>query len=336
MNQKSILITGGTGSFGKAFINRLLTKYKKIKKIVVFSRDELKQYDLAKIYPIEKFPCMRYFIGDVRDKNRLEMALRDIDLVVHAAALKQVDTAEYNPIETIKTNITGSQNIVEACLESNVKNVIALSTDKAVSPMNLYGATKLCSEKLFLAANNLRGKNKIKFSVVRYGNVMGSRGSVLPLFMKLYKEGKKILPLTHEEMTRFNISLLDATKIVDKMFSTNHGGEIYIPKIPTFFIKDLIKAIDSELKYNIIGTRIGEKLHEELINIEESKKSIEFKDNYILMPNSNPDEIKKFAKKNKGLLPKKGFSYNSSDTRFKLNIAGLKKNINDFQIWESP
>ena len=163
MNQKSILITGGTGSFGKAFINRLLTKYKKIKKIVVFSRDELKQYDLAKIYPIEKFPCMRYFIGDVRDKNRLEMALRDIDLVVHAAALKQVDTAEYNPIETIKTNITGSQNIVEACLESNVKNVIALSTDKAVSPMNLYGATKLCSEKLFLAANNLRGKNKIKF-----------------------------------------------------------------------------------------------------------------------------------------------------------------------------
>ena len=161
---------------------------------------------------------------------------------------------------------------------------------------------------------------------------MGSRGSVLPLFMKLYKEGKKILPLTHEEMTRFNISLLDATKIVDKMFSTNHGGEIYIPKIPTFFIKDLIKAIDSELKYNIIGTRIGEKLHEELINIEESKKSIEFKDNYILMPNSNPDEIKKFAKKNKGLLPKKGFSYNSSDTRFKLNIAGLKKNINDFQI----
>ena len=332
MNQKSILITGGTGSFGKAFINRLLTKYKKIKKIVVFSRDELKQYDLAKIYPIEKFPCMRYFIGDVRDKNRLEMALRDIDLVVHAAALKQVDTAEYNPIETIKTNITGSQNIVEACLESNVKNVIALSTDKAVSPMNLYGATKLCSEKLFLAANNLRGKNKIKFSVVRYGNVMGSRGSVLPLFMKLYKEGKKILPLTHEEMTRFNISLLDATKIVDKMFSTNHGGEIYIPKIPTFFIKDLIKAIDSELKYNIIGTRIGEKLHEELINIEESKKSIEFKDNYILMPNSNPDEIKKFAKKNKGLLPKKGFSYNSSDTRFKLNIAGLKKNINDFQI----
>ena len=307
MNNKSILITGGTGSFGKAFISLLLKKYKKIKKIVVFSRDELKQYDLSKNYPLSKFSCMRYFIGDVRDKSRLDMALRDIDIVVHAAALKQVDTAEYNPIETIKTNIVGSQNIVEACLDSGVKNVIALSTDKAVSPMNLYGATKLCSEKLFLAANNLRGKNKIKFSVVRYGNVMGSRGSVLPLFIKLYKEGAKILPLTHEEMTRFNISLLDATKIVDRMVSNNVGGEIYIPKIPTFDIKDLVKAIDSKLEYKIIGTRIGEKLHEELINVEESKKSIEFKNNYILLPNSNLNEIQKYAKKYKGFLCNKPF-----------------------------
>lgn len=330
MNYKSILITGGTGSFGKAFISLLLKKYKKIKKIVIFSRDELKQYDLSKKYPLSKFTCMRYFIGDVRDKSRLDMALRDIDVVVHAAALKQVDTAEYNPIETIKTNIVGSQNIVEACLDSKVKNVIALSTDKAVSPMNLYGATKLCSEKLFLAANNLRGKNKIKFSVVRYGNVMGSRGSVLPLFMKLYKEGAKILPLTHEEMTRFNISLLDATKIVDRMVSNNVGGEIYIPKIPTFDIKDLVKAINSKLEYKIIGTRIGEKLHEELINIEESKKSIEFKNNYILLPNSNLNEIQKYAKKYKGSLCKKPFSYNSSDTRFKLNISDLRKSINNY------
>ena len=324
MNNKSILITGGTGSFGKAFLEYSIKKYKNIRKLVVFSRDELKQSELQKIYPISKYPFIRFFIGDIRDKTRLFMALKDIDLVIHAAALKQIETAEYNPIETIKTNIIGSQNLVEVALESRVKNVIALSTDKAVSPANLYGATKLCAEKLLLAANNIRGKNKIKFSIVRYGNVMGSRGSVLPIFLN-----KKLnfFPITHPEMTRFNITLEQGVKLVDFVEKNNSGGEIYVPKLRSFCIKDLANAVDPRKKIKIIGIRKGEKLHEELINPEESKNAYQNKDMYILYPNSEDKERSK-PKSNKKLKPiKKQFSYNSYENQPFLKPSELRKII---------
>lgn len=324
MNNQSILITGGTGSFGKNFLLYSINRYKKIKKLVVFSRDELKQSELQKIYPISKFPFIRFFIGDIRDKARLVMALRDIDTVVHAAALKQIETAEYNPIETIKTNIIGSQNLVEAALETNVKNVIALSTDKAVSPTNLYGATKLCSEKLFLAANNIRGKNKIKFSIVRYGNVMGSRGSVLPIFLK---KNIEFFPITHMDMTRFNITLDQGVKLVDFVMKNNSGGEVIIPKLKSFYIKDLAKAIDPLKKIKIIGIRKGEKLHEELINHEESRNCIEAKNLFILYP--NPEQYGRSMPKifKNGKKIKKQFSYNSFDNPNFLNYKELIKII---------
>lgn len=334
MNGKTILITGGTGSFGQAFVGHLLSKYKKIKKIVIFSRDELKQFNMEKLYPIHKYPCMRYFIGDVRDKSRLQMAFREVDIVVHAAALKQVGIGEYNPTESVKTNINGSQNIIEAALDSNVQKVVALSTDKAVSPVNLYGATKLCSEKLFIAANNLKGFKKINFSVVRYGNVMGSRGSVLPYFLKLYEQGIESLPLTDEAMTRFNLSLQDASKVVEKIIlkeSSHFNGEIFIPKLVNFLIKDLVEAIDSKLKYNIVGIRPGEKIHEELINMEESKKSLEFKDSFLIYPNLDLDDVSKLSKKTKGKNSIRQFSYNSSSSKFRMSVAELRRVINQYK-----
>ena len=322
MNNKSILITGGTGSFGKAFIEYAVKKYKRVKKLVVFSRDELKQSELKKIYPISKYPYIRFFIGDIRDKTRLAMALRDIDTIIHAAALKQIDTAEYNPIETIKTNILGSQNIVEVALDSKVKNVIALSTDKAVSPLNLYGATKLCAEKLFLAANNIRGKNKIKFSIVRYGNVMGSRGSVLPIFLK---NNLNYFPLTHIDMTRFNITLKEGVTLVDYVMKKNQGGEIYIPKLKSFYIRDLAKAIDPKKKIKIIGIRKGEKLHEELINYEESRYCFENKDLYILFPNSEEYGRYKQEFKKIKMQSNRQFTYNSYNNKYFLNLKDLRK-----------
>ncbi len=325
MKKLSILITGGTGSFGKRFISHLIKKYKhKLKRLVVFSRDELKQYELQKKYPISKYNFMRYFIGDVRDKTRLEMALNEIDIIIHAAALKQVDTAEYNPIETIKTNIIGSQNIIEAAITSKVKNVIAVSTDKAVSPINLYGATKLSSEKLFLAANSLSGKKKIKFSVIRYGNVMGSRGSVLPYFLSL---NKNQLPLTHKDMTRFNINLDEACDLVYNMMLKNIGGEILVPKIPSFYISDLIKAISKKNKYKIVGIRPGEKLYEELINLDESQYTIEKKKCFLIFPNLSLKELKLLSKKNGGKISNSKFSYNSLNNKKFLNINDLKKLI---------
>lgn len=324
MNNKTILITGGTGSFGKAFLEYSIKKYKKIKKLVVFSRDELKQSELQKIYPIKKYPFIRFFIGDIRDKTRLSMALNDVDVVIHAAALKQIETAEYNPIETIKTNIIGSQNLVEVALDSKVKNVIALSTDKAVSPANLYGATKLSAEKLFLAANNIRGKNKIKFSIVRYGNVMGSRGSVLPIFLN---KKLKFFPVTHPEMTRFNITLEEGVKLVDYVEKNNTGGEIYIPKLKSFHIVELAKAIDIKKKIKVIGIRKGEKLHEELINFEESKNSYENKDMYVLYPNTENKDRNRPKINKKFLATKKQFSYNSFDNKPYLKSSELKKLI---------
>ncbi len=270
LNNKSILITGGTGSFGKAFLNIVLKKYKKIKKIVVFSRDELKQWDLKKKYPESKYTNLRFFIGDIRDKERTIRAFRGIDYVVHAAALKQIDTAEYNPDEFIKTNVVGSQNVVEACLENNVKKVVALSTDKACAPSTLYGATKLCSERIFLAANNIRGNKKINFSVVRYGNVVGSRGSVVPLLFELKKNNEKIFNLTHEDATRFWISLDESIEMVLWSLKNISDAMILVPKLRTLLIKDLVKIIYPKCQIKITGLRAGEKIHEDLISLNET------------------------------------------------------------------
>jgi len=263
LNGKSILITGGTGSFGKKFVETILRKYPKVKRLVIYSRDELKQYEMAQQFSPIKHKAVRYFIGDIRDAARLSRACENVDIIIHAAALKQVPAAEYNPMECIKTNILGAQNIIEAALNNKIESVVALSTDKAAAPINLYGATKLCSDKLFVAANNMKGSRDLKLSVVRYGNVMGSRGSVIPFFLKKRKDG--ILPITHDGMTRFNITLKGAVDLVLFALENALGGEIFIPKIPSYKITDIAQAIGPNCDHPIIGIRPGEKLHEEMI-----------------------------------------------------------------------
>ncbi|MFX4237780.1 UDP-N-acetylglucosamine 4,6-dehydratase (inverting) [Aliarcobacter butzleri] len=277
-NNKNILITGGTGSFGKKYTEIILSKYKP-NKIIIFSRDELKQYDMAQTFNDK---CMRYFIGDVRDEERLIQAMGDVDIVIHAAALKHVPVAEYNPMECIKTNIDGAQNVIKAAIKNNVEKVIALSTDKASGPINLYGATKLASDKLFVSANNIIGKKKTRFAVVRYGNVVGSRGSVVPFFKKLIDEGATELPITHENMTRFLITLEDGVNFVLKNFERMHGGEIFIPKIPSMKMTDLAIALAPNLPHKIIGIRPGEKMHE--IMITSNDNVVEFDDHYVITP----------------------------------------------------
>ena len=284
-NKKSILITGGTGSFGKNFVKLLLGKYKPAK-IIIYSRDEMKQYEMAQKYSYEKFPCIRYFLGDVRDRDRLELALKGVDYVIHAAALKQVPAAEYNPIECIKTNINGAENVILASLKNKVSKVIALSTDKAANPINLYGASKLASDKLFISGNYFGG-GVTKFSVVRYGNVVGSRGSVVPLFNKLIDQGSKFLPITHPSMTRFWITIDQGIDLVAKSFSRMIGGEIFVPKLPSVHITDVAKAIAPKLKQKVIGTRPGEKLHETMCSTNESNYIYEFKDHYVIGPTIN-------------------------------------------------
>ena len=331
---QTILITGGTGSFGKKFIEKLLYKYKP-KKIIVYSRDELKQFEMQKIFPGNKNTSIRYFIGDIRDLPRLKQALDTVDIVVHAAALKHVPIAEYNPFEAVKTNIIGSQNVIDASLSANVKKVIALSTDKAAAPINLYGATKLASDKLFIAANNFKGSKNIKFSVVRYGNVMGSRGSVIPYFLKCQK--KNFIPITDENMTRFSITLNEGVDFVFKSLKNMQGGELFIPKISSFKILDLAKAIAPNIKPKIIGLRPGEKLHEEMITESDSYNTIEFKDYYIIISDSQYTNLNKkyFMKKNKNMAKpcKIGFSYNSKNNKNFLSIKELKnlikKNVSD-------
>jgi len=326
---KSILITGGTGSFGKSFCLFLLKKKIPLRKIVLFSRDEFKQgnfYDFLKINFPKDLKKVRFIIGDVRDANRLMYALNDIDILIHAAALKQVPAAEYNPIEFVKTNILGAQNIIESCFSNNVKKVIALSTDKAVAPKNLYGATKLCSDKIFISANNIIGKKKTKFSVVRYGNVNSSRGSVIPLFIHHDKIGKP-LPVTDLNMTRFSITMKDAVELVYNAILKSFGGEIFIPKIPSYKLSDLVKAIKPKKGFKIIGKRFGEKMHEELINFDESEHIYDFGKYYIhFTDNLISGEIQNSIKKITNKKVKIKFSYNSKDNTF-LTIKELKKII---------
>ncbi|WP_339770446.1 UDP-N-acetylglucosamine 4,6-dehydratase (inverting) [uncultured Paraglaciecola sp.] len=279
-NNKSILITGGTGSFGNRFVSYILKNYNP-RKIIIYSRDELKQFEMQQVFD-EK--CMRYFIGDVRDKDRMISAMRDVDYVVHAAALKQVPAAEYNPNECIKTNIYGAQNVIDAAIATNVSRVIALSTDKAANPVNLYGATKLASDKLFVAANNISGATGPRFSVVRYGNVVGSRGSVVPFYRSLLDQGKRKLPVTHAEMTRFWITLDEGVEFVVKNFQRMQGGEIFVPKIPSIRILDLVESISGTREYDVVGIRPGEKLHEVMVPEEMAHHSLEFQDHYVITP----------------------------------------------------
>lgn len=313
-NGKNIFITGGTGSFGKKYTKMLLEKYEP-NKIVIFSRDELKQYEMAQEYNAK---CMRYFIGDVRDKDRLRQATKEMDFIIHAAALKHVPIAEYNPMECIKTNIDGAQNVIEAALENGVKRVIALSTDKAANPVNLYGATKLASDKLFVAANNLVGKNDIKFSVVRYGNVVGSRGSVVPFFQKLIKEGVKELPITDEKMTRFFITLEDGVNFVLKNFERMQGGEIFVPKIPSMKIVDMAKALAPDLEHKIVGIRAGEKLHEIMCPADDSHLTFEFDDHFVIKPTIKFSGYVDYSKNllgEVGVPVVQGFEYNSGNNK---------------------
>jgi len=282
LNNKVVLITGGTGSFGKQFIKTILERYSRVKKIIIFSRDELKQFELKQQYPEKDFPQLRFFIGDVRDQQRMIQACEGVDVVIHAAAIKQVDTAEYNPTEYIRTNVTGAENVISAALQCGVSDVVALSTDKACAPINLYGATKLASDKLFTAANNIKGSKDIRFSVVRYGNVMGSRGSVIPFFMKKKEDG--VLPITHEEMTRFNISLQDGVNMVMYALENHLGGEIFVPKIPSYKILDIAAAVAPECETTVVGIRPGEKLHEEMITDTDSLNTIDLGKYYAILP----------------------------------------------------
>lgn len=311
-NNKNILITGGTGSFGKKYTEVLLSKYKP-NKIIIYSRDELKQFEMSQVY---NDSCMRYFIGDVRDAERLKEAMQDVDYVIHAAAQKQVPAAEYNPMECIKTNIHGAENVIQAALYNNVEKVMALSTDKAANPINLYGATKLASDKLFVAANNMVGKRRTRFSVVRYGNVVGSRGSVVPFFQKLIDEGGTELPITDEKMTRFLITLDDGVNFVLKDFERMQGGEIFIPKIPSMYMTELAKAMAPSLPHKVIGIRPGEKLHEIMCPADDSHLTLEFDDYFVICPTIQFSHVTDFTKNNLGEVGKPvepGFEYNSAN-----------------------
>jgi UDP-N-acetylglucosamine 4,6-dehydratase/5-epimerase len=326
LNNKTILITGGTGSFGKKFITTILNKYKP-KKVIVYSRDELKQFEMQESDIFKKYdPVMRYFIGDVRDEKRLKRAMEGVDILIHSAALKQVSAAEYNPFEAVKTNIIGGQNVIETAMDSGVSKVIALSTDKAAAPINLYGATKLASDKLFVAANNYKGSRDIKFSVVRYGNVMGSRGSVIPFFMAKKKDG--ILPITDDRMTRFNITLQHGVNFVLDCLDRMWGGELFVPRIPSYKILDLAKAIAPECDIKIVGVRPGEKIHEEMITETDSLNTIEFENYFVILPANQLWDIEKFRNESNGHpgnFCKYGFKYNSGTNTEWLTIEDIRE-----------
>jgi UDP-N-acetylglucosamine 4,6-dehydratase (inverting) len=326
LNEKSILITGGTGSFGKMFTKMILENYPNVKRLVIYSRDELKQYEMAQQFPDTRYPQVRFFIGDVRDGARFKRACEGIDVIIHAAALKQVPTAEYNPDECIKTNIGGAQNVIDAALATNVKIVIALSTDKAAAPINLYGATKLVSDKLFIAANNIKGKRDLRFSAVRYGNVMGSRGSVIPFFLDRAKTG--VLPVTHKEMTRFNISLEEGVEMVLWAIENALGGEIFVPKIPSYKIETIARAIAPNAILQDIGIRPGEKLHEEMITDSDSYNTIEF-DKYFAILTSTANK-QKYINHFKGWEVPQGYKYNSGTNSEWETVESIRKKIKQF------
>lgn len=322
LENSSILVTGGTGSFGKAFVRTVLKEHPSVKRLVIFSRDELKQFEMAQEFPPDKYPAIRYFIGDVRDGERVRRAMEGIDVVVHAAALKQVPAAEYNPFECIKTNVLGAQNVIEACLDSGVKRVVALSTDKAAAPINLYGATKLCSDKLFTAANNIRGHRDIRFSVVRYGNVMGSRGSVIPFFLQRKASG--VLPITDPAMTRFNISLQEGVNMVLWALETAAGGEIFVPKIPSYRITDVAKAITPDGEHPVVGVRPGEKVHEEMITASDSFNTVDLGPYYAILPSAGDYSVDKYCSVHgcKPVAP--GFAYNSGSNPEFLDVEQIR------------
>jgi UDP-N-acetylglucosamine 4,6-dehydratase (inverting) len=325
LNDKSILITGGTGSFGKAFVKTVLNKWPDIKRLVIYSRDEQKQYQMAMEYPHQKYPQVRFFIGDVRDFERLKRALKGIEYVIHAAAMKHVPIAEYNPMECVKTNILGAENVINASLETNVEKVVALSTDKAAAPINLYGATKLASDKLFIAANNIKGANPIKFSVVRYGNVMGSNGSVIPFFLKKRKEG--VLPITDAAMTRFNISLDEGVDMVLHALETAWGGELFVPKIPSYKITDVAMAIGPNCKHEIVGIRPGEKIHEEMITSSDSFFTYDLGKYYAILPQTHSWKLDDFITHFQAKKVTAGFNYNSGQNTEWINVEEIRKLI---------
>jgi len=327
LNSANILITGGTGSFGKAFIDNLLTHCPNVNRIVIYSRDELKQWQLQQRYESVEHPKLRFFLGDVRDQDRLRRALEGIDAVVHAAALKQVPAAEYNPMEFIKTNVLGAENLVQACLDVNVKTVVALSTDKAAAPINLYGATKLCSDKLFIAANNIKGCRDLRFSVVRYGNVMGSRGSVIPFFLEKAKSG--ILPITDPAMTRFNISLKEGIDMVLWALSSALGGEILVPKIPSYRITDVAEAIGPSCEKPIVGIRPGEKIHEEMITASDSFSTIDLGSYYAILPSDRRLQERYHLARIRTTPVPNGFAYNSGTNPEFLSVEQLRQLIRE-------
>lgn len=325
LDNKSILVTGGTGSFGRAFVREVLEKYPGVRRLVIYSRDELKQYEMSQEFSTKDYPQLRYFIGDVRDADRLRRAFEGIDIVVHAAALKQVPAAEYNPFECIKTNVLGAQNVIEACFDTKVSNVVALSTDKAAAPINLYGATKLCSDKIFTAANNVRGSRDLRLSVVRYGNVIGSRGSVVPFFLNQRKNG--VFPITDPTMTRFNISLKEGVDMVLWALENAHGGEIFVPKIPSYRITDVAEAIGPECKVEIVGIRPGEKIHEEMITTSDSLNTVDLGPYYAILPSTGDQYVEDYMKKRGGTPVEPGFAYNSGTNPDFLNVEQLRELI---------
>ena len=325
LNSKSILVTGGTGSFGRKFVETILRKYPEVGRLVVYSRDELKQFEMAHEFPQDTHKQIRYFIGDVRDKDRLTRALEGIDIVVHAAALKQVPACEYNPFEAIKTNVLGAQNVIEAAIDRGVKKVVALSTDKAAAPINLYGATKLCSDKLFTAANNIKGVRDLRFSVVRYGNVMGSRGSVIPFFLERRKTG--VLPITDPAMTRFNISLREGVEMVLWTLENAQGGEIFVPKIPSYRITDVAEAIGPECEHPIIGIRPGEKIHEEMITASDSFNTVDIGRYFAILPSAGTHSVESYCAAHGGKPVPPGFAYNSGSNTDFLSVEQLRQLI---------
>ena len=322
LNGKSILVTGGTGSFGRAFVRTVLERYPDVRRLVIYSRDELKQFEMAQVFSERAHPGLRYFIGDVRDQDRLRRAVEGVDVVIHAAALKQVPAAEYNPFECIKTNVMGAQNLIEACLDSGVTDVVALSTDKAAAPVNLYGATKLCSDKLFIAANNIVGGRDLKFSVVRYGNVMGSRGSVIPFFLDRRTSG--VLPITDPNMTRFNISLGEGVDMVLWALENAEGGEIFVPKIPSYRVPDVATAIAPDARQDVIGIRPGEKVHEEMITASDSGNTVDLGRYYAILPNDQDGRIATYCARTGAARVPEGFCYNSGTNEDFLSVEQIR------------